>query len=67
MGDLPTNWEDFGQIPPQGAPQTDRTSTKSGTRWEVIVSTSVIIDGGGGVTGGGYLRLLPPEHDRTVH
>ena len=24
-------------------------------------------DGGSGTTGGGYLRLPPPDHGRTVH
>ena len=31
------------------------------------VSPAVGRDGGGGITGGGDLRLLPPEHSCTVH
>ena len=62
-----THWEEFGRIPPQGGPKADGMATTDEYCWEVGVSPAGKGDVGGGVTGGGDLRLLLPEHSCTVH
>ena len=60
MGDYTAHWEFLGRIPSQGGPQADRTTTSDRTgRW-VGISPTGRSDGGGGIKGGGYLRLPPP-------
>ena len=60
MGDVPMHWGGFGQLSPQGVPQTEGTATAEGTRWEFSVSPIVGGDGGGRITGDGDLHLQPP-------
>ena len=67
VGDDTIHWEVVGMVPPQGGPQADGAVTSEEEVREVGVSTSGGSDGRGGVTGGGDLRLPPPEHSRTVH
>ena len=33
----------------------------------MYISPTGVRNGGGGASGGGYLRLLPPEHSHIVH
>ena len=62
-----THWEGFGWITTQGGPQADRkTKLERMGRW-MGVSHAVGQYGGGGITGGGDLRIPPPEHRHTVH
>ena len=49
MGDDTAHWEDVGKIPAQGVPQSDRTATLEGEVWEVDVSITGGISGGGGL------------------
>ena len=67
VGDDTIYWENFGQISPQGGPQDDRKTTSERTGWWMVLSTDIGSDGGGRITGGLDLRLLLPEHSRTVH
>ena len=53
--------EGVGRIPPQGGPQADGSETMEGTVRRLGLPPSGGCDGVGGVTGGGYLRLLPPD------
>ena len=67
VGDDTAHWERVGRIPPLGDPQEDGTETLEWGGQEVDVSPTDVNDGGCGVTGGGYLRLPPPEHICTVN
>ena len=61
------HWEGLGRIPLQSGPQYDREKTSESTgRW-MGVYPSGGSDGGGGIAGGGYLRIPSPEHSRKVH
>ena len=59
MGDDTTHWEASGKISPQGVPQADRKTTLEREGRLEGVYPSVVIDGWGGVTGGGDLYLPP--------
>ena len=61
------HWEGFGRIPPQGGPQADEESTLERTGRSKGLSHTVGRYGGGGIAGGGELRLPPPEHICTVY
>ena len=67
MGDYTEHWEGFNQIPEQGVPQADGMEICEREGRYVGVSPSGGINGEGGITGGGYLRLPPPEKSCTVH
>ena len=67
MGDDTAHWEVFDRIQLQGGPQADGKTTSERTGWWMGVSPAGGCDGGGGVTGGGDLRLPPLEHSHTVH
>ena len=56
-----------GRIPPQGGPQSDREATLEREVQSVDITPAGGRDDGNGTAGGGYLRLLPPEHGRTVN
>ena len=59
--------EVLGQIPPQYGLQDDGEATLESTVLWIGVSPDEGSDGGGGITGGRYIRLPPPEHSRTAH
>ena len=59
--------EGVGRIPSQGGPQADRETTSERTGQWMDVSPTGGSDGGGGIIGGGDLRLLMTEHSCTVH
>ena len=63
--DIP-HWEGLGTIPPQGGPQADREATLESTGRGMGLSPAGGCNGGGGISVGGYLRLLPSEHSCTV-
>ena len=67
MGNANAHKEGSGRIPPQGGLQADGEITSKRMGMCMSVSPAVGRDGGGGLTGGGDLRLLPPEHSCTVH
>ena len=54
--------EVYGRIPLQGGPYTDGAKTAEGTGRRLGLTPSGGCNGGGGVIGGEYLRLQPPEH-----
>ena len=61
------NLEGFWWIPPHGGTKADGETTLERTgRW-----TGIPPAGGhnvrGGIVGGGYLRLYPPDHSHIVH
>ena len=60
VGDDTTHWEGFGRILPQDCPQDDDTtiSERRDSGW--VYPPLMEAMGGGGITGGGYLRLPPP-------
>ena len=49
-GDVTSNWDYLGRIPPQGGLQTEETETAEGTGWEVGLSSADGGDCGGGTT-----------------
>ena len=57
----------MGRIPPQGDPQADENTTSYMTGWLMGVSPAGGHNGRVRITGGRYIRLLFPEHSRTVH
>ena len=61
------HWEGFGSIPSQGGPQSDGGATLDRMGRGMGLSPAGGSDGRGGVAGGGYLRLPPPEHIHTVY
>ena len=67
MGDDPPNWEGVGSIPPLGSTQADGEATLAREGQSVGIPPDIGRDGGGGTAGGGELRLLSPEHGRTVY
>ena len=67
VGDDTAHWDSYGQIPPQGGPQADGTTTlERKGRW-VGVFPAGGSDDACRVTEGGVLRLLTPEHIITVY
>ena len=66
MGPDSTHEADFGRITPHGGPQADREATLERTGRGMGLSPAGGCDGGGGISVGGYLRLLPSEHSCTV-
>ena len=62
-----TNWEGFERISPQGGPQDNETANPDRDFQYVGVTPAGGGDGRDGVTGGGDLHILPPEHSLTVH
>ena len=69
MGPDAAHEEDVGRIPPQGGLQPDGVATAEGAGWRLGLPPppAGVCDGGGGFAGGGYLRLLPPEHIRALY
>ena len=60
------HWEGLGRILPQGVLQVDgeATSERKGSR--MCLPPAGFRDGGGCISGGGDLRLPPPEYSCTV-
>ena len=67
MGPEAVNGEGVGQIPPQGGRQADREATAERMGRRVGLTTTEGCNGIGRLTGGGDLRLLPPEKSHTVY
>ena len=67
VGNYMAHWEGFGRIPPQCGPQSDGEATLERAGRCMGLPPSGGCDDGGGMTGGGYLCLSPPEHIKKVH
>ena len=59
--------EGTGRIPPKGGLQSDGGATAEGTGQRLGLPPYLGCNGRGGVTGGGDLRLLPPEHRIAIY
>ena len=67
MGSDAAYEEGVGQIPQQGGPQADsRATTKRAVR-RLSLPPAELFNGGGGIAGGGYLRLPSPEHSSAIY
>ena len=66
VGYVPANWEDAGQLPPQGGPQVDGVAAKEEDRRDRGIPPTGKGNGRGRHTGGGYLHCYPPEHGHTI-
>ena len=67
MGHETVHWEGFKKIPPQIGPQADEEVNSEKTGWSMNISPTGGRYGGGGIAGGGYLRLPLPEHSLKVY
>ena len=67
MGDDASHWEGVGRISPQGGLQSDGEATSAREGRSVGIPPSRERNGGGGNAVFGDLRILPPEHGRTVY
>ena len=61
------HWGGVGRIPPQGGPQYNMEATLEREVRRMGIPPAGGRDGGGRTTGGGDLRLLPPEYSCTVY
>ena len=67
MGPDATHEEGIGGIPLWGSPQDDGATTAESSVWRLGLTPAGGCDGGGGFSGGGDLRLPPPEHSSAIY
>ena len=67
VGGDTVHWDSVGWIPLQGGPQDDGVTTSYREGRLVGISPSGRRNGGGNITGGGYLSLPPSKHSHIVH
>ena len=67
MGDVPSDWEDPGQVPPQGVPPGDKDAVEEGHAVQVALSDYGRDNEGSGTRGGGDVFYTPLEYHFPVY
>ena len=67
MGDASTHWKKHGRISSPDDMPTDRAEAKKECEQWLVLTPTGYGDGRGGLGGGGYIQIPPPEQHNTVH